>query len=88
MRWLILRALYSAQPVGTSEVIVRVAIGPVIPDVTENEIRRELDYLKERKLVSVEEDRPIWLAKINRYGIDVVEYTVPCDPGIARPKKW
>ena len=21
-------------------------------------------------------------------GVDVVEYTVDCDPGIARPKKW
>jgi len=88
MRWLILRSLYAAQPFGTSEVIVRNAIEPVIPDATENEIRRELDYLKERKLISVEENRPVWLAKINRYGLDVVEYTVDCDAGIARPKKW
>jgi hypothetical protein len=26
--------------------------------------------------------------KLTRIGIDVVEYTVECDPGIARPKKY
>jgi len=88
MRWLILRALYAAQPVGTSEVIIRAAFEQIIPDATEMEIRRELDYLKERKLVTVEKDRQVWFAKINRYGVDLVEYTVSCDPGIARPKRW
>lgn len=88
MRWLILRALYAAQPIGTSEVIIRAAFEQIIPDATEMEIRRELDYLRERKLITVEKDRQVWFAKINRYGVDLVEYTVPCDPGITRPKKW
>jgi len=89
LRWLILRALYAAQPVGTAETIIRNAIEPIIPDATVMEIRRELDYLAERDLVSiVEKDRPTWFAKINRYGIDVVEYTIPCHPGIARPRNW
>lgn len=88
MRWLILRALYAAQPMGTSEVIIRNAMEPVIPDATELEIRRELDYLVERELAAVERNRPVWFAKINNHGIDVVEYTVECRPGIARPKKW
>jgi hypothetical protein len=88
LRWLILRSLYAAQPIGTSEVIIRNAIDPVIPGVTEMETRRSLDYLKERGLITVEDDRPVWFAKINRHGVDLVEYTVPCDPGIARPKKW
>lgn len=88
MRWLILRALYAAQPIGTSEVIIRAAFEQIIPDATEMEIRKELDYLQQRKLITVEKDRQVWFAKINRYGVDLVEYTVPCDPGIARPKKW
>lgn len=88
MRWLILRALYAAQPMGTSEVIVRNALEPVIPDATEFEIRKALDYLEERGLVGVERDRPVWFAKINNHGMDVVEYTVDCRPGIARPRKW
>jgi len=86
-RWVILLSLYSAQPIGTSEVIIRNAIEPVVPDITGLEIRRELDYLEERKLISVER-RQVWFAKINNHGIDVVEYTVDCHPGIARPKKW
>lgn len=88
LRWVILLALNAARPMGTTEVIVRRAIDPVVPGVTDLEIRRELDYLAERKLITVERDRPVWFAKINRYGIDVVEYTVSCDPGIARPAKW
>lgn len=88
LRWLILLALNAARPVGTTEVIIRHAIDPVVPGVTDLQIRCELDYLAERKLIIVERDRPVWFAKINRYGIDVVEYTVSCDPGIARPAKW
>jgi len=89
IRWMILRALYAAQPIGTTEIIVMAAIVPVCPDVTINEIRRELDYLAERDLVTVSNTHmPVWFAKINRHGIDLVEYTVPCMPGITRPKMW
>lgn len=88
LRWLILLALNAARPVGTSEMIIRRAIDPLVPGVTDLEIRRELDYLAARKLIDLERDRSSWFAKINRYGIDVVEYTVTCDPGIARPAKW
>jgi hypothetical protein len=88
MRWLILRALYAAQPMGTSEVIIRNALEPVVPDATELEIRKELDYLEERELARVDRNRPVWFAKINNHGLDVVEYTVGCHPGIARPRKW
>ena len=89
LRWMILRALYAAQPVGTTEIIVMKAMEPVVPDITLSEIRRELDYLAERKLLMVDRiDMPVWFAKINRYGVDLVEYTIPCLPGIARPRKW
>ncbi len=89
LRWLILRALHAAQPVGAAETIIRNAVDPCIPDLTITELRRELDYLEERDLISISDrHRPIWVAKIGRYGIDVVEYTVDCDPGIARPKEW
>lgn len=87
-RWLILRALYAAQPIGTTETIIHTAIESSVPGITEHEIRNQLDYLAERKLVTVEKNRPVWFAKINRHGIDVIEYTVDCDPGIARPKPW
>lgn len=88
LRWLILLALNAARPMGTSEAVIKNAIEPVILDITQHEIRTELDYLEERKLITIDrKDTPSWFAKINRYGIDVVEYTVPCDPGIKRPRE-
>jgi hypothetical protein len=87
MRWLALFALNSAQPMGTSEVIIRNALQPVIPDITELDLRKALDYLEERRLISIER-KYVWFAKINNHGIDIVEYSVECHPGIARPKKW
>jgi len=87
IRWNALFALNSAQPMGTSEVIIRNALQAIIPDITELELRKALDYLEERKLISIEKVR-VWFAKINNHGIDIVEYAVECHPGIARPKKW
>jgi hypothetical protein len=68
--------------------IIRTVVDPIIRGVTELEIRNQLDYLAERKLIKIEKNQPVWFAKINRDGIDIVEYTVMCDPGIARPAKW
>jgi len=89
LRWMILQSLYAAQPVGASEAIIRNAIDPCIPDLTIIELRRELDYLADRGLLTISErDRPIWFAKINWHGVQIVEYNDDCLPGIARPKVW
>ncbi len=89
LRWLILLTLYQAQEVGLSESIVLNSVTPCVPDVTQIEIRKGMDYLEERKLITIEDrHRPVWFAKINRYGVDIVEYTLPVEPGIARPRKW
>ena len=59
------------------------------PDATPLELRRELDYLSDRDLVKLEK-RPDgkWFADLTRYGTDVAEYTIDCEPGIARPVKY
>lgn len=89
LRWIVLLALNSARPLGASEQIIYSAVQPVVPDITQLELRRELDYLDERKLIEVsEKDSPAWFAKLTRHGVDVVEYTQPCEAGIARPKKY
>ncbi len=89
LRWIILRALDAARPIGTSESVIRSAIEPVVPDVTLVELRREMSYLEDRNLVSISgKNTPMWFAKLSRDGIDVVEYTIECHPGIARPKNW
>jgi hypothetical protein len=31
---------------------------------------------------------PVWSAELTHHGVDIVEYTVDCFPGIARPPKW
>ena len=48
-----------------------------------------MEYLQGRQLLDIEgEDSDVWFAKLTRAGIDVVEYTVPVEPGIARPRKY
>ena len=61
----------------------------IYPDTTQLELRRELDYLADRKMVELEK-RPSgdWFADLSRLGVDIVEYTVECGPGIARPEKY
>ena len=90
LRWLILQALYSAQPIGASEQVLFQAIVPSQPLLTSLELRRNLDYLHERELVMItgKNEQMFWFAKLTRHGIDLVEYTTPMEPGIARPNKY
>ena len=89
LRWLILLTLNNARPIGAFEGPILSVAQSEYPDATAHELRRELDYLHNRKLVGIER-RPDgrWLAELTRYGVDVAEYTVACEPGIARPEKY
>lgn len=89
IRWQILLTLDKARPLGAYEELVLSVIQATYPDTTLNEVRREMDYLRDRELVKIDH-RPDgrWFADLMRYGIDVVEYTVECDAGIARPPKY
>ena len=57
-------------------------------DITDAEIKRELCYLEDRELIRIERD-PLgnWNSRITRHGVDIVEYTIPVEPGISRPRK-
>jgi len=89
LRWMILVCLDVARPAGTSEGLILQVVQGEIPDVTRKEVRKELDYLSDRQLVDIHDDNPeTWTAEINHHGVDVVEYTIPCLPGIARPPKY
>jgi len=87
LRWLLLLTLNIARPNEASVGMLRSVVHGVYQDATELEIKRELDYLDGRDLVTLRTD-PLGLvfAKIERFGVDIVEYTVPCEPGIARPQ--
>jgi len=89
LRWALLAALNFARPLGASETVLRAAIGDETPGLTLMELRRELAYLADRRLVALESKHtPVWSAALTRDGVDLVEYTVPCEPGIARPEKY
>lgn len=89
MRWNILLTLNNARPVGAYEELVLATMQGYFPDASALEIRRELDYLADRDLLDVrKEPGGRWHAELARYGVDVVEYTVDCDPGIGRPAKY
>ena len=89
MRWNILLTLNNARPIGAYEELVLSTIQAIYPDATALELRRELDYLAGRSLVELKkEPSGRWFADVTRYGVDIAEYTVDCEPGIARPVKY
>jgi hypothetical protein len=89
LRWLILITLNSARPLGANEDLVLNVVNDIQGGVTQLELRRELDYLKDRDLVEItNQNSPVWHAELMRYGVDVVEYTVDCEAGINRPRKY
>ena len=89
IRWYVLIAIYSGRPYPVAEPLILSAIQTIPIECTAMQLRRELDYLRDRKLVDLKtpEGAP-WIAELTRDGVDVVEYTVECDAGIARPKKY
>jgi hypothetical protein len=86
-RWRVLWVLNSGRPAKLPENIILTCVTDANIPMTPTELRRELDYLRDRKLVEIYgEGTPTWSADLTRLGVDVVEYTVDCDPGIARPR--
>lgn len=89
MRWYILITLNTSRPVDPHEAVVLSTIQGMFSDASPLELRRELDYLVDRKLVTVEKSPSgPWVAGITALGVDVVEYSVDCRAGIARPEKY
>ena len=89
LRWLILLTLNNARPFGAYEGPVLSVAQSEYPDASPLELRRELDYLADRELVKLrKEPGGKWFAQLTRFGTDVAEYTIECEPGIARPVKY
>jgi hypothetical protein len=89
MRWTILLTLNNARPIGAYEELILMTVQAVWPDATPLEVRRELDYLGERNLIHLaKESCGRWSADLTHYGVDIAEYTIDCNPGIARPAKY
>jgi hypothetical protein len=88
-RWRILRVLDAGRPIAVSENIIFRVLDDVRLPLGPTGVRRELDYLRNLGLATVDEaDSEVWYAKLTAAGVDIVEYTVPPPPGITRPKKY
>lgn len=87
-RWRIMRTLDAGRPSPVSETLILHVLNDNKLHLSPGELRRQLDYLEHRELLKVlDRESPVWSAELTRVGIDVVEYTCPCDPGIARPPR-
>lgn len=89
VRWHLLQITNVSRPQGLYTSAMLPIIRTVYPDASELEVRRQLDYLEERELVKINRD-PLdrWFVELTRWGVDLVEYTVNCEPGIARPQNY
>ncbi len=89
IRWNVILCLNVARPIGAWEELVLQTLQAIFPDCSPLELRRELDYLEERELLKVRRDPSgRWHCELTRTGIDLAEYSVDCEPGIARPEKY
>ena len=89
LRWYLILALYNARPEELCEEIIQSTMRGIYPDVTPIEVRQQLDYLAVRELVKLrKEPSGRWWGDLTRFGTDIAEYTIDCDPGIARPTKY
>ncbi|MBK0062399.1 MULTISPECIES: hypothetical protein [unclassified Acinetobacter] len=89
MRWQLLNALNKGRPIGAMDVLLLSVMQDLYSDCTVNELHTQLEYLDDRKLIEiVKKPDGHWFSKLTHYGIDIVEYTVDCYPGIARPPKY
>lgn len=89
LRWYLLVSLNNARPLGAFEEMLLSVAQAMYGDATQMEVRRELDYLGDRELIElVKQPDGRWRAELSRDGVDVVEYTVEVEPGIARPAKY
>lgn len=88
LRWYLLLATNLYRPFVSAEASLQGTAQGIFPDVTALETRRELDYLEDRGLLTIERlPSGPWQVSITRHGVDIVEYTIDCEPGIARPPK-
>lgn len=89
MRWHLINTLNKARPYTSSEVFLLDVMRGIYPDATALELRQQLEYLSDRRLIDLaKQPAGMWFADLTRLGVDLAEYTIDCQPGIARPDKY
>lgn len=86
IRWHLVDLANLSRPNGINVKAMLPVIQGVYRDATLQEIRRELDYLEAREMVTINKD-PLdnWFVDLTRTGIDFAEYTIDAQPGVSRP---
>lgn len=89
LRWRILQTLDVGHPYPVREDTLLATVGGPDMPITNTDVRREVAYLEKRDLVSIS-GRGLgpWMMELTRYGLDVAQYAVECQAGIARPEKY
>lgn len=89
MRWHLINTLNKARPYTSSEVFLLDVMRGIYPDVTALELRQQLEYLQDRRLLNLtKQPSGMWFADLTHLGVDIAEYTIDCQAGIARPEKY
>lgn len=89
MRWHLINTLNKARPYTSSEVFLLDVMRGIYPDVTALELRQQLEYLQNRRLLNLtKQPSGMWFADLTHLGVDIAEYTIDCQAGIARPEKY
>ena len=89
MRWHLINTLNKARPYTSSEVFLLDVMRGIYPNVTALELRQQLEYLQDRELIDLtKQPSGMWFADLNHLGVDIAEYTIDCQAGIARPEKY
>ena len=89
MRWHLINTLNKARPYTSSEVFLLDVMRGIYPDATALELRQQLEYLSDRRLIDLtKQPAGMWFADLTGLGVDLAEYTIDCQPGIARPDKY
>ena len=88
-RWIVLQTIYVGGRYGASDDMILPPLRSSWLGVERDWLRDQMDYLERRELIVIDRhDIKPWWGRLTRAGTDVVEYTVPCEPGIARPPKY
>lgn len=88
VRLRILKTLHIGHPEGVKEKIIFLMVNEAGIAVKEKEIASEMSYLREKGYVESDLKHSrvlkekIWLHKITSKGIDLLEGSIPADPGI------
>ncbi|WP_019672294.1 hypothetical protein [Psychrobacter lutiphocae] len=89
MRWYLLVAMHRGEPLGCSDHILKTIMDDIYGKVTPSELHQQLSYLEKKQTVTVTKSPDgHWHGRLTAVGIDIVDYTVDCPAGIARPAKY